>query len=97
MSKNGLILRIDGLIARRRLIAVAKVDDNAENMAICRRFCGTCPTFQENRLMDSPPNALFCARGKSERTEAIANRGCNCPDCDVFKNYGLSGGFFCVR
>ncbi|MCW4038696.1 MAG: DUF2769 domain-containing protein [Candidatus Bathyarchaeota archaeon] len=75
-----------------------KVPDTPENMEICKRFCGPCPTFKPNELMNFRPHALFCARGKSEKpTDQIENKGCNCPTCDVLKNYGLVGGWFCIH
>ena len=76
---------------------MAVVDDNQENLEICRRFCGTCPTFQVNNMKASPPHALFCARGKSAVAGTAENRGCNCFRCDVFKKYNLKGGFFCLH
>jgi hypothetical protein len=76
---------------------MAKVDDNAENMEICKKFCGTCPTFKENQLMKAPPNALFCARGKSSEASTIKLTGCNCPGCGVSAKYNLPGGIFCMK
>lgn len=55
------------------------VEDTQENMKICKDFCGICPTFKENKLKESPPHALFCARGKSEiATDKIVDKGCTC-------------------
>lgn len=54
---------------------MAVVEDNAENMEICKNFCGTCPTFRENRLKESPPHALFCARGMSQDAAKAADKG----------------------
>ena len=76
---------------------MAVVEDNMENMEICKRFCGTCPTYHANRMKESPPHALFCARGKSAVADKAENKGCNCFQCDVFKKYGLKGGFFCLH
>ena len=73
-----------------------KVQDTPENLEICKRFCGPCPTFQENKLMEVEPHALFCARGPSKKTDCIS-KGCNCPNCEVAKKYGLTGGWFCLH
>lgn len=74
-----------------------KVPDTPENMEICKKFCGPCPTFKPNKLNEVPPNALFCARGKSKKpTGDINDYGCNCLGCGVFANYGLKGGWFCI-
>ena len=74
-----------------------QVEDNSENMEICKKFCGPCPTFKPNKLNEVEPHALFCARGASVKpAEDIENKGCNCFECGVFKKYGLKGGFFCI-
>jgi len=73
------------------------VDDNAENMEICKKFCGTCPTFMENQLKEAPPHALFCARGKSEKAATTKKTGCSCPGCGVYTKYKLAGGYFCTK
>jgi len=44
-----------------------KVDDTPENMEICKRFCGPCPTFKPNGPNEVEPHALFCARGASSK------------------------------
>ncbi|MDE4908742.1 DUF2769 domain-containing protein [Methanogenium marinum] len=46
--------------------------------------------------MDVEPHALFCARGPTKKTDCV-NKGCNCPECEVFKKYGLTGGWFCLH
>lgn len=73
------------------------VEDNAENMEICKKFCGTCPTFKENRLKESPPHALFCARGESQDAAKAVDKGCNCFGCEVFTRYNLKDGYFCLH
>ncbi|MHA1212786.1 MAG: DUF2769 domain-containing protein [Candidatus Heimdallarchaeota archaeon] len=72
------------------------VIDNKENMMICKDFCGQCPTFQENKLKEKPPHALFCARGKSEMAEEIVDKGCTCFICPIYKRDKLQGGYFCI-
>ena len=74
---------------------MSKVDDTKENVEICKKNCGTCPTHKANNLSDASPGVLFCARGKSDKEE-ITDEGCNCPQCAVFKEYNLSGGWFCI-
>jgi hypothetical protein len=76
---------------------MVKVDDNAENMEICKKFCGTCPTFKDNQLKEAPPHALFCARGKSAKASTAKMTGCNCPGCGVYTKYTLTGGYFCTK
>ncbi|MHA2123093.1 MAG: DUF2769 domain-containing protein [Promethearchaeota archaeon] len=75
-----------------------KVPDTPENMEVCKRFCGPCPTFKPNELQKVKPHALFCARGKSEKPkDQIDNKGCNCLDCGIFEKYGLKGGWYCIH
>jgi hypothetical protein len=76
---------------------VKQVPDTPENMEICKKFCGPCPTFRPNKLNESPPMALFCARGASTNPkDEIVDYGCNCPGCSVFQKYELEGGWFCT-
>ncbi len=73
------------------------VEDTKENMKICKDFCGICPTFKENKLKESPPHALFCARGKSEiPADKIVDKGCTCFGCPIYKRDDLEGGYFCI-
>jgi len=72
-------------------------EDNTENMEICKKFCGICPSFQANKLKEAPPHALFCARGKSDIAAKAVDKGCNCFNCEVFKKYNLKGGWFCFE
>jgi len=77
---------------------VQKVPDTQENMEICKKFCGPCPTFKPNDLNTVKPHALFCARGASEKPAAeIEDRDCNCFACPVFHNYELKGGWYCMH
>lgn len=76
---------------------MAGVADNEENVEICNRNCGTCPTYQYNELGIRHPQILFCARGKSDMPiHEIKDEGCNCPACPVFIENDLSGGWFCM-
>ena len=72
-----------------------RVDDNGENLEICN--CGVCPTFKDNKLSEYPPNALFCARGKSSIPSKVKTTSCYCPACDVFTKYELIIGHLCVN
>jgi hypothetical protein len=70
---------------------MSKVDDNKENFDICMQGnCSTCPSYSKES-----GEALFCARGKS-KTE-VNKKGCNCPECPVWINYGLSGTYYCSK
>jgi hypothetical protein len=74
-----------------------KVEDNKENMEICKQFCGPCPSFKPNNLNEIEPHALFCVRGASEKpNNEIDDNGCNCFNCGVFKKHDLEGGYFCI-
>jgi Protein of unknown function (DUF2769) len=67
---------------------VAKVEDTQENIEICVKYCGVCPSkpqvFGE---------VLYCSRGKS--VKEVVEKGCNCPGCGVYAKYGLAGSYFC--
>jgi hypothetical protein len=40
------------------------VDDTVENLQICKKYCGSCPTSRAGNLSASPPDALFLRPGK---------------------------------
>ncbi|WAC05903.1 MAG: DUF2769 domain-containing protein [Methanoregula sp.] len=77
--------------------SVETVDDTIGNQEICKKYCGACPTFKGNRLSDTLPNALFCARGKSSAPSNVKTISCYCPACEVFTKYKLNVGYFCVN
>jgi hypothetical protein len=64
---------------------MAKVPDTPENMARC--LCGDCPSFPGE-------GGFYCAKGKSAKE--IRRRGCVCPDCQNFKDFDLSDGYYCA-
>lgn len=73
-----------------------KVENNKENEEICKKICGMCPTYNNNRLQEEEGSQLlFCARGKSNKNEII-DEGCICFSCPIYKEKGLEGGYFCM-
>jgi hypothetical protein len=74
-----------------------RVDDTAENLQICKKYCGACPTCKGSRLSKSPPNALFCARGKSSVSPKVKTIKCFCPACELFTKNKLIIGYFCAK
>jgi len=71
------------------------VEDTPENVAICKQFCGQCPTMKENMLVKHPPMMLFCSRGKSEKPDVV-EKACTCFGCGVFLEHELEGAWFCT-
>jgi hypothetical protein len=67
-----------------------KVEDTQENVNICMKFCGSCPTYPGVK-----GEVLFCARGKSSTPKATT--GCNCGLCDVQNKYGCTGSYYCTE
>jgi Protein of unknown function (DUF2769) len=85
---------------------MAKVPDTPENMARC--LCGGCPTYPgEGRATgfgrvpmlgcptDPGEGGFFCAKGKSAKE--ITRKGCLCGDCQNFKDFDLTDGYFCAN
>lgn len=70
-----------------------KVDKTEENIATCKGHCGTCPTHETC----GEGEFLFCSVGDSFNSDTIQKQGCNCPECEVWMNYGLSSMYFCVN
>ena len=61
------------------------VPNTEVNVARC--ICGTCPSYPGD-------GGFYCARSKS--TEEVQRRGCVCGDCENFKEYGLTKGYYCA-
>jgi len=77
--------------------SMATVDDTTENRKICRTYCASCPTYRGNKLAESSPDLLFCARGISSDASRIKTSGCYCPACELFTKHHLVIGYFCAR
>ncbi len=68
------------ILGKKRLEAGLKhptIEMNLENLLICMRNCGTCPSYPGNDM-----EALFCASGKSN--SEITEKGCNCVSCPLY-------------
>lgn len=75
---------------------MAVVEDTEANREICRKYCGSCPTYKRNILERFEPDTLFCARGVSA-APSKKTMGCFCPACELFTEHGLVIGYFCTR
>ena len=70
---------------------MTKVDDTPDNFNICMQGnCSSCPSYHKGM-----GEGLFCARGPSKMP--IERRGCNCPECPVWKDNGLSSMYYCRK
>jgi hypothetical protein len=70
---------------------MAKVEDNRENFGICiQGNCSTCPSYP-----GQSGQGLYCSRGPSGLS--IEKKGCNCPECPVWKKNGLSSMYYCIK
>lgn len=76
---------------------VEKVEDTPGNVEICKKYCGSCPTYKANHLNDYPPQFLFCARGKTSIAEDAKPASCYCPACELFTKEHLIIGHFCMK
>ncbi len=69
---------------------MAKVENTSENFKLCMQGnCSSCPSYPKDKN-----EGLYCARGKSGCE--IEKKGCNCPECQVWLNSGLSGTYYCI-
>jgi len=65
------------------------IEMNLENLLICMKNCGTCPSYPEKGM-----EALFCSSGKS--SSEIAEKGCNCVSCPLYDLcIGSNTAYFC--
>jgi hypothetical protein len=81
----------------KKMDTTGTVDDTEENLEICKKYCGSCPTYRSNNLSESPPHALFCARGTSSISSQVRPVNCYCPACEIFTKCGLKIGYFCYK
>ncbi len=65
---------------------MASVPDTDQYMSRC--ICGDCPSFPGD-------GGFYCAKGKS--ANEVERKGCNCGDCENFKEFGLSKGYYCAE
>lgn len=72
------------------------VEDTEANRQVCRKYCGSCPTFRRNALEQMQPGILFCARGTSP-VPSKKEMNCYCPACELFTSHSLIIGHFCAR
>ncbi|MBP1908091.1 DUF2769 domain-containing protein [Methanolobus bombayensis] len=88
---------------------MGNVEKSKDNVRKC--ICIKCPSYSfackikaipesaVNMLKGDIANAehmegLFCAFGKSKCIEE--QKGCICPECDVYKENGLNNVYFCL-
>jgi hypothetical protein len=76
---------------------MTNVDESVANLDICRRFCGSCPTYAANQLKTGTPALLFCGRGGSGKAAGGTMEGCNCKKCGVHTRYKLTGDYYCMK
>ena len=70
---------------------MSKVEDSAENYRICMQGnCSSCPSYP-----GKSGEGLYCARGPG--LTAIEKKGCNCPECPVWADAGLSSMYYCGK
>jgi len=55
--------------------------------------CGNCPTHKQCKKNE----LAFCSSGASDNVKGMQQKGCQCPTCQVFENFNLGGGFFCIE
>jgi methylamine---glutamate N-methyltransferase subunit C len=62
-----------------------EVPNTATNKERC--LCADCPSYPDD-------GGFFCAAGSSELE--IDRQGCRCSECENFKEFGLSLGYYCA-
>jgi len=66
-------------------------EDTQENYDICMNGnCEACPSYPGDGV-----EGLYCARRPSE--DPVERKGCNCPECPVWIDGGLSQQYYCAR
>lgn len=62
------------------------VPNTDEYMQRC--LCGDCPSYPGD-------GGFFCAKGKSPSD--VQRSGCRCSECENFKEFALSKGYYCAE
>lgn len=76
--------------------SMVAIEDTEANRQICRKFCGSCPTYKRNTFEKMEPDILFCARGTSPAPSKKVG-SCFCPACELFSQHSLIIGHFCAQ
>lgn len=85
-----------------------RIPKNKESLKKCR--CMKCPSYNFACKLKSIPGNVILKIGKMDskiHAEAMFcvyepsdcindERGCLCPECDLYKEYDLKGKYFCV-
>jgi hypothetical protein len=70
---------------------MVKPEDTQENFNICMQGnCSSCPSYPKDS-----GEGLYCVRGHSALP--IERRGCNCPECPLWSQCGLSEMYYCFK
>ncbi|HVN74055.1 MAG TPA: DUF2769 domain-containing protein [Methanoregula sp.] len=77
-------------------LATNTPEDTEENRAICRQFCGNCPTYRTHSFANYEPQELFCARGRTSCPDKTEVR-CYCLGCELFLKYHMRLAYFCTK
>ena len=55
--------------------------------------CADCPTHEQCEKNE----IVFCSAGDSDNGDKMAQKGCQCPTCNVFQQHSLANGYFCME
>lgn len=72
------------------------IEDTEENRAICRKYCGNCPTYLTHKFGNCEPAELFCSRGQTSCPDKKTIK-CYCVACEIFSKNHLRIGYFCTK
>jgi len=90
-TKGGMLFKIKTLAIKSKGIDMTNIEDSKENFDTCMKGnCNECPSFPGEK-----GEGLYCAKGASKAS--VEKRGCNCPECPVWINNGLSGMYYCIK
>ena len=72
-----------------------RLEYNARNAlkCRCRRFASYPGVIKELRKQQFP--GVYCAKGES-RAEVVRD-GCDCPECEVYRDHGLKEEYYCIH
>ncbi len=72
---------------------MALVPCSDEYMEKC--ICGECQTYTATACPLEKEEGFYCSCGWSDCE--ISKKSCRCPGCVVFREFSLTGDFFCIN
>lgn len=90
--ENRTTLAFEEKMSAISLMSEAEITNMIDDIkAICRNFCGECPSYTAT----DETELAFCARGTAEKV--CEELGCMCGACPVSDRLSLRWNYYCMK